>query len=257
MMTLSLSYIQKALGKGESEDQIRKFLRMQGISDTDINEAFNKIKQSSTETDPKDFLASNVSKQPRPSRPTIPLAKNQPSATTDGTTQPSRLQYAPKKGLGLTFWLVVSIVLIVGLGTIGYLYFDEIYNSVFKIITTEEPTPEPTTTLPVVKDVILPEEKEEEEEKKPTNINLVKIDLIKQAQTFLTDKFNADGVYPQTYNIADDADSFYCYRKNGTHYILGTTLDVGQVALETDLDGDYFCGDTIKKCPDPVYCVGP
>jgi len=199
-------------------------------------------------------------------KPVLPTRPDLMKLTGESSAQPtspidksSRLEYASKKGLGLTFWLIVVIVLLLGFGSIGYLYFDEIYNAVFKPTTIEESKTEKDVSFPVVIEEPIVEEEVVVEEQK--DVNLLKTDLIKQAQIFLADKFKADGVYPKTYNIADDSDSFYCYRKNGAHYVLGTILDPsissGVTALAADLDGDYYCGDVVKKCADPIYCVGP
>ncbi|MBU1179114.1 hypothetical protein KKB69_02150 [Patescibacteria group bacterium] len=274
MATLSTNYIASALKRGEKEEFIRRSLRMQGISEADINKAFEEIKKGggnnfqASETGEKNFLEPrvNVNIQRAPI-----YAQPKPSE--------SRLQYAPKRSFKM-LWLVVLIIVLIAVGVAGYLYFDRIYNFVFKpqvesfgdgaaapevnstaqdsleiltVITSTIATSSATATPESLEGQILSAEVSVRAE----DPNLLKIDAIRQGQLFLAEQFNINGVYPATYFVAGDSGAFYCYRKEGIHYILGVVLQEDSEVLENDLDGDYYCGDVIKKCADPVYCVGP
>jgi len=263
---LSLRYIENALQKGYSEEKIRVSLKMQGINEEDINEAFKELKTK------KEFLSSNVAPGKLPSQ----ISQQQPPQ--------SRMQYASQSGSRSGFWIFGIIVLLVAVGVgsavyFNYLDFNKWYNKViyFFGIGTEEVPPlsdkpfveKPTACTLDAKECpdgsyvsrILPDCNFIEcPEVAFMSENEIRIGNMGELRLEVEDYFQKNGAYPQTV-VNTDKDGFYCYRKNGSHYILGTVLSepfgaLDQVSLDTDLDGNYYCGSSVKNCVDPVYCIG-
>jgi len=169
--------------------------------------------------------------------------------------QMQRLQYSQPKS-GFSVWpFVVILIVAAGMAFLGYLYMDDIVQLIsgrsetpavveeeippyFMPVAPEEAVPTPPAFTPV-----------------PVTENELKMEAIGDARQNLADYFSASGVYPAS--LQTDGDIFYCYRKNGAHYILGTILDSGSVELANDLDSEYYCGSAVKDCADPVYCEEP
>ncbi|PIS13668.1 MAG: hypothetical protein COT67_00515 [Candidatus Tagabacteria bacterium CG09_land_8_20_14_0_10_41_14] len=255
---LSLRYIESALQKGETEEQIRNKLRAQGVVEEQINKAFEKLKSKN------EFLSSNVSgNQGSASRPTPPLPRPPEPATPPIPTMSfqrpdmqSRMKQieSPKR---LPFGIVLAIIILIflGAGVAGYYYFDDMMNF-FK--TEQLPiVPAGETEPPVVEEPFAEVVEPVEPVKTDEQLRIEAIDNLKASvKAYKVD----NGLYPETIDGLDE-DIFYCYRQNGEHFVLGTVLDPltpeGQGALADDLDGSYYCGDVVKNCADPVYCVGP
>jgi hypothetical protein len=172
------------------------------------------------------------------------------------------MQYAAKKTSKIWLASIIIGLFVLGAASAGYYYFDEI----IKIV---KPTPSDVFDVdvrdikqPAVERLIIEIEEEQPavEEPKIVSNDEARVANINQIRLSLLSYFDQNDSYPKTIEI-DDEDGFYCYRKNGAHFILGVVLDPltssGQEALMHDLDGDYYCGETVKKCADPVYCVAP
>jgi len=231
MTQLSTKYIEMALGRGESEENIKETLRMQGISEVDIAGAFKEIQEKK-----------NAPQPPKPIQPTQPPKPIQPIQPTK-----NRMEYS-KKSSKKTVIFVVIILLLGGVATGGYYYF----NDIVRFVGLEKkdvyvPTI-PVVTEPVVTEPVVVEEEILSEDEK-------RINAVKEAQIDAINFYATEGIYPETSSLEEP--DFYCYRKEGTHYILGTVLEEGNILLDYDLDGSYVCGDVVKNCADPVYCVGP
>lgn len=164
-----------------------------------------------------------------------------------------RLQYTPPKS-GLSLWpFIIIFIVAAGMAALGYFYMDEIVQLIVgeketSVVVEEEipldnlPPLPPDFITSVSPGPVLTE-------------NELKMEFITDARQSLADYFSSSGVYPA--NIQTDSGIFYCYRKNGAHYILGTVLDSGSAELVNDLDGEYYCGSAVKSCADPVYCEQP
>ena len=170
------------------------------------------------------------------------------------------MQYNAPQSSKSWFWpvLIVIFLIVLGASVAGYYYFDEIksfavskYKGIFGSVEIEEPTPSPTPTPTPTPTVPEPPVLSGDE---------LKLDEMNDLILSLSQSFIQNGSYPATLEITDP-DGFYCYRNNGAHFVLGTTLDssdtLTQTALADDLDGSYLCGETVKECADPIYCVGP
>lgn len=234
---LPVKFIERALQRGETEEQIRRTLRMQGVSEENIAKAFNALKPN---------------QQPQPQPQPEPKPEPAPEIQPQHQQQPpeSRMQYI-EPGNKKQFWLIGVIIFLVILGgaAAGYFYFDDLMDIIApreEQPITEEPviSEEPIAEEPIVEEPIITNDQK-------------KIIAIEQARTFLASHYSENSQYPETVQI-DNEDAFYCYRKSGAHYILGTILeDIDNPNLVNDLDGKYYCGETTKDCTDPVYCVGP
>lgn len=251
MPPISSKYIENAFQKGYTEEQIKRSLLAQGISEVDIASAIDSYnKQQIT---------------PPVSAPTPPQPQPQ-VRPPQFTPPPTRVQY--QTGSPNRWIIAVVIVLILsGAGAGIYYYFDSIKTMIGGIVggfygEEEEPlqvyqpasepniTPEvsPAPAAPVVSpppEIITPQSGDD-----------IKISAIGDLKASADAYYKQNGVYPQTVNNSNP-DIFYCYRKNGGHYILGAALEFGNSVLSADLDGSYNCGDTVKECADPVYCVAP
>jgi len=279
---LSASYIKQALQKGYSEEQIRRSLRVQGIKEEEINLAFQAVREKGEQEEKgekegltKDFLASNVAQSIPSAKPaTGPNWQGGASQEPSSVETQKRMQYSSASGPKSKLWLFISIVLLVlvGVGS-AFVYFN--YSEEIIGFFVSEPEPEVTPILPVpsvcAKDTKVCPDGSTVSRIQPdcnfaecpevvfTSENEIRIGNMGKLRLEVEDYFQKNGVYPQTV-VNNDADGFYCYRKNGGHYVLGTVLSeplgsLDQVSLDTDLDGNYYCDDIVKNCSDPVYCI--
>ncbi|MFH1979321.1 MAG: hypothetical protein ABII97_02995 [Patescibacteria group bacterium] len=298
MPPISTEYIKKARQRGESDDEIKRSLRIQGISEQDINTAFASVGQSGAqpEATPPSGLPTSHGDLPTnesvPRKEYGPTPQAQPSSFASsfspqsstpeesskptetgpqwgGVQQPAegsgRMQYEKGAKSKSSLWVTLAIVLLIilGLGAASYYYKVEImkvYDKYFGVdgepasTTTDTDITPPATTPPATTTdagtdttpPVGPELTVDEKKLKELSAKQIEVDSY----------YATNSIYPQTVDLTEDG-NFYCYRKAGTHYILGTTLETNDEALATDLDGTYLCGETTKYCADPVYCVGP
>ncbi|MDD5033049.1 MAG: hypothetical protein PHC85_02975 [Candidatus Pacebacteria bacterium] len=230
---------------------------------------------------------------PRPQTPPPAVPPTPPPAPRPETKlqQDTQKIFQPLGGMGTprlqtvssggkTFWLFALIFLLLIAAGAGYYFKDEIiglfYSSTNVIeedfgaytppennfdqnqqAAEEEGTNE---GLEVVGEIT-----PAEQEQAAIDPNDAKAAVISQAKVFLASYYSQNGKYPtlEQFNAGfqlfqSDKDAFYCYRKEGTHYVVGTTLsDATKSVLQNDLDGTYACGAATKNCADPLYCVGP
>ena len=159
----------------------------------------------------------------------------------------------------------------------AYNYFDQIYGFIFTEKETQEeaapaevetyvrPTTSTTTESGVSVATTTTTATTTAQRTEPVVVdkNLEKVANISKIKIILDSYFSTNGVYPKIADsaelaseLAKDTNSFYCYRKEGKHFVVGTTLGSDADELKADLDGSYYCGDAVKECADPVYCVG-
>ncbi|MCF7835591.1 MAG: hypothetical protein K9M15_00495 [Candidatus Marinimicrobia bacterium] len=173
------------------------------------------------------------------------------------TEEKSRIEYGKKSSKSLIV-LSIIILLVAGIAYGAYYYKDDIMNFAgLGQSDVYDPEPLDTNNEPVVE-----EPTEEVETIEPAPIEEVvltedekNMETIKATKSEIDLYYETESVYPQLSDLEEP--NFYCYRKSGAHYILGTVLEEGNILLDSDLDGSYLCGDAVKDCADPVYCEGP
>jgi len=259
MTQLSTKYIEMALGRGESETNIKETLRIQGISEVDIDSAFKEIQekksspqspQSPQPPNQNKFGTGQAVQSTQPITP-VPPKEQQPDIPKEIKTEKSRIEYN-KRPIKKIIILAIIGVFLGGAVFAGYYCFEDIvdYVGLQKTGIFVEPETPADLTPP---SVVVPEP---EPETPVLTDDEKKISDIESAKGIVDSYYFENSIYPETIDSIG-TDNFYCYRKSGAHYILGTTLEEGNILLSDDLDGNYVCGDIVKNCADPVYCVGP
>jgi len=264
-------YVENALARGEKPEQVKQSLRMRGFRDEDIAEAFASVapvppaggKQAqppvglptgSASIEPASSIPPKPQSPPPRTMPPLPKSADQIAFEATRATYSS-----PHSGMKKIILFVLLAIVLAAAG-VAYLYMNQLLDYFIPpvtdigdlgpvpVVNNPAVSPAPASSSPPVTEappvVLSPTEE--------------KLQMIDELRILLVTAHSKNGVYPQTLSAADGEDVFYCYRQNGTHYILGAVLDdENSTALDNDLDGNYLCGQTTQNCADPVYCVGP